>query len=88
MASGDIHHERVGEASPTPWWKTRSGLVLCGFLLIAGFYLLTQHTAHIFGVLPFLLLLACPLMHLFMHHGHGGHGTVQSPPDREKGGSA
>lgn len=88
MASGDIHHERVGEASPTPWWKTRSGLVLCGFLLIAGFYLLTQHTAHIFGVLPFLLLLACPLMHLFMHHGHGGHGTAQSPPDREKGGNA
>jgi hypothetical protein len=24
-------------------------------------------------VLPYLLLAACPLMHLFMHHGHGGH---------------
>ncbi len=23
-------------------------------------------------ILPYLLLLACPLMHLFMHHGHGG----------------
>jgi hypothetical protein len=23
--------------------------------------------------LPYLILLACPLMHLFMHHGHG-HG--------------
>ncbi|MBY0438851.1 MAG: DUF2933 domain-containing protein, partial [Burkholderiales bacterium] len=21
-----------------------------------------------------LLLLACPLMHIFMHRGHGGHG--------------
>jgi hypothetical protein len=26
----------------------------------------------VFGILPYLLLLACPLMH-FMHHGHG-HG--------------
>jgi hypothetical protein len=23
---------------------------------------------------PILLLLACPLMHLFGHGGHGGHG--------------
>lgn len=63
-----------------PWWKTRSGLVLGGFLLIALFYLLTEHTAHFFGVLPFLLLLACPVMHLFMHHGHGGHGGPERPP--------
>jgi hypothetical protein len=28
----------------------------------------------VFGALPFLLLAACPLMHLFMHHGHGGQG--------------
>ncbi|MBN0091486.1 DUF2933 domain-containing protein, partial [Pseudomonas aeruginosa] len=30
---------------------------------------------HVAGYLPFLLLAACPLMHLFMHrgHGHGGH---------------
>ena len=57
----------------TPLWRTKSGIVLIGFLLVAAFYLLTEHTAHVFGVLPFLLLLACPLMHLFMHHGHGGH---------------
>jgi peptidoglycan/LPS O-acetylase OafA/YrhL len=59
-----------------PWWRTRSGIVLCGFLLIAAFYLLTEHTAHVFGVLPFLLILACPLMHLFMHHGHGGDSSA------------
>lgn len=59
----------------TPWWQTRSGLVLCGFLLIAAFYLLTEHTAHVFGALPYLLILACPPMHPFMHHGHGGHGS-------------
>jgi hypothetical protein len=44
------------------------------FLAIAGFFLLTEHRAHLFGALPWLLILACPLMHIFMHHGHGGHG--------------
>ncbi|HYM04356.1 MAG TPA: DUF2933 domain-containing protein [Stellaceae bacterium] len=53
-------------------------MVLCGFLVVAGFFLLTEHTAHVFGVLPFLLLASCPLMHLFMHHGHGGHGSGDS----------
>ena len=36
----------------------------------AGFFLVTEHAAHLYGALPFLLLLACPLMHYF-HHGHG-----------------
>jgi hypothetical protein len=26
------------------------------------------------GVLPYLVFLACPLIHLFMHRGHGNHG--------------
>ena len=48
---------------------------MCGFLLAGGFYLAIEHTAHLFGALPFLLILACPLMHLFHHRRHGGgHG--------------
>ena len=65
----------------TPIWRTRNGIALCGFLIVAGFYLLTWHTAHVLGVLPYLLLAACPLMHLFMHHGHGGHGGQESGHD-------
>lgn len=53
--------------------RRRAMIVLIGFLLIAGFFLVTEHTAHFLGALPYLILLACPLMHLFMHHGHGGH---------------
>jgi Protein of unknown function (DUF2933) len=68
-------------APPAPWWRTRSAIALCGFLLIAGVYLLTEHTAHAYAALPFVLLLSCPLMHLFMHHGHGGHrGSDAGPP--------
>lgn len=58
----------------TSFWRSKVGLVTCGFLLIGGFFLLTEHWAHVLGVLPYLLILACPLMHLFMHRGHGGHG--------------
>jgi hypothetical protein len=63
-----------GRSHSTSWLYSRNGLVLLGFLAVAGFYLLTEHTAHVFGVLPFLLFALCPLMHVFMHGGHGGHG--------------
>jgi hypothetical protein len=44
---------------------------------VAAYFLLTEHLAHVVGALPFLLLLACPLMHVFMHGGHGAHGHQQ-----------
>lgn len=48
--------------------------ILIAFLAIAAFFLFTEHRAHLLGILPYLFLLACPLMHLFMHHGHGDDG--------------
>ena len=67
-----------------PWFRTRSGLVLTAFLVIAGFFLVTEHTAHLLGILPYLLLLACPLLHFF-HGGHGGaHGGTLGGVDRPR----
>jgi len=54
------------------------------FLAIAAFYLFTEHRAHLFGALPFLFLLACPFMHLFMHHGHGHGGHDEKSGRSEK----
>lgn len=54
-------------------YNRRSRWVFIGFALVAGFFLFTEHRAHLLGALPYLLLLACPLMHLFMHHAHGKH---------------
>jgi hypothetical protein len=57
--------------------RLRTGVALAGFLLLAGYFLWTEHRAHVFLALPYLpwlLLLACPLMHFFMHGGHGRHG--------------
>ncbi|HMA31179.1 MAG TPA: DUF2933 domain-containing protein [Casimicrobiaceae bacterium] len=53
--------------------------VLIGFLLIAGFFLVTEHRAHLYGALPLILLLGCPLLHLF--HGHGHHGGSKKDGD-------
>lgn len=64
----------MDEPSHSPWWRSAGGLALCGFLLIAGFFLITEHTAHVFGALPFALFLLCPVLHLFHHRRHGGHG--------------
>ena len=68
-----MDHSTHTQGSPGPGWS-RGKIVLIAFLAIAGFYLLAEHRAHTFAVLPFLLLPACLLMHVFMHGGHGGHG--------------
>lgn len=50
----------------------RTWLLVCISLgLVAAFFLLREHWMHALGFAPYLLLLACPLLHLF--HGHGGH---------------
>lgn len=58
---------------------SRASFVFIGFAAVAGYYLLTEHTAHALSALPLLLFLSCPLMHLFMHHGHKhpGQGAVK-----------
>jgi hypothetical protein len=59
-------------------------LGFCAFLIIAAYFLWTEHRAHLVGVLPWLLLLACPIIHLFMHRGHGGHGADDGGGRRER----
>jgi hypothetical protein len=59
---------------PRNLWRSRYGVGLMVMGAVAAFFLLAEHRAHIFGAWPFLLILICPLMHLFMHRGHGAHG--------------
>jgi hypothetical protein len=71
----DIHHgSPSGAPRESSFFKSRAGIVLLVFLAIAAFYLIAEHWAHLAGVLPWLLLAACPLLHVFMHKGHGTHG--------------
>lgn len=60
------------------WLGWRRGVVLIIILTIIGFFLFTEHRAHFLGIFPYLLLLACPFMHFFMHRGHGGRDKHSS----------
>ena len=57
------------DARRFPWAGSRLGLGVLLGLAIVGFLLVTDHASHFADVLPYLLLLACPLMH-FLHRGH------------------
>lgn len=50
------------------WWFEK--IAFLTFFLVGGYYLVTEHRAHLFGFLPYAILLICPIMHLFMHKGH------------------
>ncbi len=62
-------------------WRHRAAIAAAVFVGAAAYLLWSEHRPHVLGVLPYLLLLACPLMHVFMHGGHGGHGH-----DHDRGG--
>jgi Protein of unknown function (DUF2933) len=61
------------DPEPAGFWHSRFAIGLVVLGAIAAYFLLTEHRTHVFAALPFVLLLACPLMHVFMHRGHGGH---------------
>ena len=73
MTHDHSHHDQGG-APPGSFWTSRAFLVFLGFAAIALVLLWEEHKAHILGTIPYLFILACPLMHIFMHGGHGGHG--------------
>ena len=56
------------------------GLAIAAFGAILAYLFFGEHRVHLLGYLPFLFLLACPLMHLTMHGGHGGHGGHDAEP--------
>lgn len=69
-------------AGTTPFWRNKTGIVLIMLLAIGLFYLAREHFSHIAGNWPYLILLMCPLMHVF-GHGHGSHGRHgESPVNR------
>ena len=57
--------------------RSTSVLAMTAVALVSAglFWLLREHWGHALGLAPYLLFLACPILHFFMHRGHGhGHG--------------
>lgn len=69
-------------------WRSPLGV----FMLVAGavgiYYLLTEHLTHVTQAVPYLFLLACPLMQLFHGHGHHGHDGHDTTKDGSRPGGA
>ena len=73
MSSSQRHPDPGGRPD---WSRINQWLLWIG-LAAAVAWLFIGHGEHLLRLAPFLLLLACPLMHLF-GHGHGGHGGHSS----------
>jgi hypothetical protein len=65
------------------WARSHVGAtaLICLFVALAGVYLATAYSTFLSGdlwaLLPWAVILFCPLMHLFLHWGHG-HSHSQS----------
>ena len=84
--NGHDHRTHAGHASPEPndaRRTVRARWVFWAFAAIAAVFLVKEHGAHLLGALPWLLIAACPLLHMSMHGGHGGHGAHR---DSRRGG--
>lgn len=85
-----VNNERRGDhREPRLYW-----VGVCLFGVIGVFFLWEGHRAHILSALAWGLLLACPLIHFFMHghHSHGSEGKhnrthQSSDSERSEGGN-
>ncbi len=63
-----MDHDDSAERSAARGGRLLANAALIGFLLVAGYFLFTEHRAHAVQYLPVLLLVLCPVLHL-LHHG-------------------
>lgn len=70
------------------WLGSGKGLILILLLASLVFLLLTGHSTQVITIVPYLLLLACPLLHMFMRRKHGKHDGSNTDKSfhRSKGG--
>ena len=60
------------ETPPTRPPKSRFNWIAIGMIAILAYFLIMEHWAHILPWLPYVLVLCCVVMYLFIHGGHGG----------------
>jgi hypothetical protein len=63
--------DQSGRGDLIDWLFSKTGIATAAAVAVLGFLIYTGHSAHLLGALPWLLILACPLLHIFMHGSHG-----------------
>lgn len=81
MSTQHDSHHHTGPAIK-PWYRSPIPVAAAMIGVIVLFFLIREHWAHLAGNWAYLVLLLCPLMHLFGHGGHGGNHSA-SPRDRD-----
>ena len=81
MTTHEMPQPAEGPGMNRRWLRWGLGVLL----VIALFFLWEEHQAHLLGALPWLLLLACPLMHFLMHRRQRSRHGEQSPRSGENG---
>ena len=66
------------------FWSTPTDWAALALIAAATYFLIFEHGHHVAQFLPFLILLLCPFMHMFMHGSHGKHGHDHSPDAESK----
>lgn len=67
-----------------PSSRTIGWLIFLVFMAIIAYLLTNGHTVHVLSALPFLILLACPLMMFFMMKGMSKGGQDGPGPTMKR----
>ena len=66
-------------------FKSAYGLLLLAATAALAIYLVIWHGQHAAALLPFAVVLLCPLLHVFMHrHGSGHQPSSKGDDDGNK----
>ena len=68
-------------------WLSRNGLtiVLIAAIAAVGLFIIGTRKLQLARLLPFAGVLLCPLMHVFIHRGHGAPNGHGHEPDSSEG---
>lgn len=65
------------------FWRSPLGWLCIALVAVAAGFAVAGHAAHVLSVLAWLAILACPLLHVFLHRHHAGHASGPQAPPRE-----
>lgn len=60
-------------ATKPGYWTSLHGMATVMLIGSALYFIFVEHGEHVLPYLPYMIILLCPLMHIFMHKGHGEH---------------